>query len=300
MNRIKIWLHAFRLRTLPLALSSTFVGSFLAFPEGKFKWAVFLLVALTTLFLQILSNLANDYGDAVKGTDNKNRTGPIRGMQSGTITKKNMKKMIMIFVGLSLCSGIALILTSLSEVSLSVSVLFFIVGIGAIAAAIKYTIGKKPFGYSGFGDVFVFLFFGLTGVLGTYFLHTLQFSLWVLLPASTIGLLSVGVLNLNNMRDIKNDKACGKKTLVVRMGLPAAKIYHAILIIGAIVLALIYSLNESSSYFRFLYLLTLPLFFRNLYVVFIKSSTNRLNDQLKWLSLSTFAFTICFSIGLIM
>ena len=186
MNSTRIWIKAFRLRTLPLALSATILGSFLGYAENRFKWGVFIFGSLTTLFLQVLSNLANDYGDAKKGTDNENRLEPLRVTQSGLVSLKQIRAMIGFFVFLSLASGSLLIWFGLRGGDLMVYSIFFILGFSAIFAAIKYTIGKRPYGYVGFGDIMVFIYFGILGVAGTYFLHTQSFHLSILLPASSV------------------------------------------------------------------------------------------------------------------
>jgi len=237
MNTAQIWLKAFRLRTLPLAVAATTLGSFVAFAENRFKWGVFIFSTLTTLFLQILSNLANDYGDARKGADNEMRVGPLRVTQSGLVTQKQIRWMIGIFVLLSLVSGSLLIWSGLRGGNALLYTLFFLLGFSAIYAAIKYTIGKRPYGYVGFGDIMVFIYFGILGVAGTYYLHTQSFQFDILLPASSVGLFSAGVLNLNNLRDHDNDALNGKNTLVVRMGVSWAKIYHVILLFTALVIS---------------------------------------------------------------
>jgi 1,4-dihydroxy-2-naphthoate polyprenyltransferase len=299
MNRINIWIEAFRLRTLPLALSSAILGSFLAFARGGFRWYILVLATLTTLFLQILSNLANDYGDAMHGTDNEKRIGPLRITQSGLVTKKQMQLMILLFIILALLSGSLLIFTGLHHIGWKSILIFFILGLSAIYAAIKYTIGKNPYGYIGLGDIFVFIYFGIVGVAGTYYLHVNSFDPWVLLPASAIGLLSSGVLNLNNMRDIENDTRSGKHTLVVYIGSKAAKIYHMILITLSIVFSLIYTIVKFSSIYQLLFMLTCPLFALNIIMVMKNTDPRELNLELKKLALSTFAFSITFGIGLI-
>ena len=188
MHKFLVWLEAFRLRTLPLSISSVVIGSILAYAVGKFVWPIFILTLTTTIFLQVLSNLANDFGDSVHGTDNSNRVGPERTVQSGKISKIEMKGLIITFIVLSFLSGSMLIFLGLGNVDFGLILLFFILGIASIAAALKYTVGKNPYGYSGFGDLFVFVFFGLVGVCGTYFLFTNQFNFSLLFPASSIGL----------------------------------------------------------------------------------------------------------------
>ena len=286
------------MRTLPLALSSAILGSFLAYADGKFVMSVFILTLVTTLFLQILSNLANDFGDSMHGTDNMNRLGPERTVQSGKISKKEMKILIVVFVILSFLSGSLLIYFGLQDSKSWLIVLYFLLGIASIVAAIKYTIGKNPYGYRGFGDLFVFLFFGLVGVGGTYFLHTQQFHLILLLPAASVGLLSAGVLNLNNMRDIENDAASGKKTLVVWMGSRNAKLYHSLLIVVSLLLSVIFILQTWKSVYQLMFLLSVfPLGF-HLAQVYINHVPQKLNNQLKILALTTFFFALAFSLGI--
>lgn len=227
-----IWLDAARPKTLPLALVSILTGSSLAFSAGHFSLPVALLAFLTATLLQILSNLANDYGDAVKGTDNDERLGPVRAMQSGAVTPKVMKQAIALNIVLTIISGLSLVFYALSSLE---SILAFIgLGVLAIIAAIAYTMGSKPYGYVGLGDISVFIFFGLLGVSGSYFLHTGNLEFGLFLPSLGCGLLAVAVLNINNMRDIENDEACGKRTVAVRLGQQKAKQYHSLLLGGAL------------------------------------------------------------------
>jgi 1,4-dihydroxy-2-naphthoate octaprenyltransferase len=299
MTRIAIWIKAFRLRTLPLALSSAILGSFMAFAQGGFRWHILALALMTTLFLQILSNLANDYGDAMHGTDNEKRLGPLRITQSGLVTRGQILRMILFFVFLALTSGSFLIFLGLQNINWKVTLVFFVLGLSAIYAAIKYTIGKNPYGYIGLGDVFVFIYFGIVGVAGTYYLHVNSFDPWILLPASAIGLLSSGVLNLNNMRDIENDTRSGKRTLVVHIGSKAAKIYHLVLITLSIGFSLLYTIVQYNSVYQFLFILTCPLFALNVIVVMKNTDPRELNKELRKLALNTFVFSVTFGIGLI-
>ena len=300
MTGITIWLKAFRLRTLPLALSATMLGSFLGFAENRFKLGVFVFGTLTTLFLQILSNLANDYGDARKGTDNKNRLGPLRVTQTGLVTQRQIRVMILVFVILSLVSGSMLIRTGLGDRNLLLYAVFFLLGFSAIFAAIKYTIGKRPYGYVGFGDIMVFVYFGILGVAGTYFLHTQSFHLSILLPASSIGLLSVGVLNLNNLRDHENDALNGKNTLVVRMGVPWAKIYHVVLLFSAFLLGLAYTVIHFESFIQLMFFFSLPLLASDVKKVITNTVPIELNAELKKLAVATLLFSLSFGLGLIL
>ena len=299
MGKIESWISAARPKTLPLALSSPLMGSFLAWHDGHFLWSVFILSTFTTLLLQVLSNFANDYGDFASGADNSNRIGPKRMLQSGEISPSQMKVGLIINITLALISGILLIYFGTKGRDVLIPLIFLGFGIAAIVAAIKYTIGKKPYGYMGFGDLFVFIFFGIVGVVGTSFLHTGSINLWHILPASTVGLLSSGVLNLNNLRDYESDKLANKKTMVVWLGLTKAKIYHLALITISMVLIILFVAFNYQSIFQFLFIITLPLFIRNVVAVFSHSDPAQLYPELKRLALATFIFTLIFGIGLI-
>ena len=291
---IKAWLHAARPRTLPLAFSSSLMGSFVAWHDVHFKWAVFGMALLTTLFLQVLSNLANDYGDSVNGADNPDRVGPKRSVQSGEISLKQMKVAVIITSVLALISGIILIGSGIGFTLSQGWLVFLLLGIMALSAAIMYTAGSKPYGYIGLGDLFVFLFFGLAGVLGTYFLHTSSLRYDLLLPATASGLLSTAVLNLNNMRDIKGDALSGKRTLVVIIGSSWAKIYHAVLVCGALIALTIWTIIHYNTPLQFLFLLMVPVFAQHLAVVFRNKIPAELDPQLKKLALATFATVVIF------
>jgi len=299
MTKISSWITAFRLRTLPLALSSILMGSFLAIAENNYNLRVIVLALITTLFLQILSNLANDYGDGIKGTDNNNRVGPLRAIQSGEISPKQMKFGIGIFVILSLFSGIWLIIESLGT-DWYLGLMFLVFGILAIAAAIKYTVGNNAYGYSGFGDLFVFIFFGLLAVIGTYFLVTHNIYWELVLPASSMGLLSTGVLNLNNMRDMENDASSGKRTLALQLGFRYAKLYHYIIITIAMVFAIIFTLLNYYSLWQFLFVISFPFVIKDLIEISNITNKSLLDPYLKRLALSTLIFTLLFGIGIVL
>jgi 1,4-dihydroxy-2-naphthoate octaprenyltransferase len=215
MNR---WIEAARPRTLPLAIASILLGNFLAYAAGKFSFLTGFLAILTTLLLQILSNFANDLGDSTHGVDNDNRKVALRAVQTGKISQAEMKQAVVITSLLSLMAGISLIFVGLSHASWESIISFLGIGILAILAAIAYTVGKKPYGYMGLGDLSVFLFFGWVGTFGTYYLQTEILNFYILIPASGCGLLSVAVLNLNNLRDIENDRKTGKNSIPVRIG----------------------------------------------------------------------------------
>ncbi len=296
---VKVWIQALRLRTLPLATASIVMGSLLAWKDGPFSWIVFLLAMLTAIALQILSNLANDYGDAQHGVDHAQRLGPQRVTQSGLVTQRSMRRMIAFFVILSALLGSALMWVAMSKSRLLTLLLFGLLGLLAIAAAILYTVGKRPYGYIGLGDLSVFFFFGVVGVVGSYYLQTQALSAWIFLPASAIGLLSAGVLNLNNMRDSESDAACGKHTLAVRLGLKRARIYHAGLILLAIGCGLIDAARHpESSAIRYLFLGLVPVFTLHLWSVFQIADLRRFNPELKRLALATFLFAILYGTGM--
>ena len=297
---MKKWIHAFRLRTLPLALANTIIGSSLAASDDGFRWSVFGLAALTTILLQIMSNMANDYGDFVNGKDTAERIGPKRMVQSGEITPKTMLRGIIVIGVLCAVSGLVLILIGTAGMDITNLLIFGVLGLAAIAAAIKYTVGKNPYGYRGLGDIFVFIFFGLVGVIGTYFLHTQSFRWDILLPASAIGFLSTGVLNMNNMRDYEADKNAGKTTIVVEMGVKKAAYYHLFLVGGAALLAVIYTVLNYHSAWQWLFVLSFPILFLNLKKVFTYKDALELYPELPRLSMASLVFAVTFGIGLIL
>lgn len=294
MVKFKAWISAARLRTLPLSVSGILVGTALAVREGAFDWKVFLYAILTTLGLQILSNFANDYGDGVKGTDNDSRIGPVRALQSGIISPKEMKWGMVVVAVWTLIFAVLLIYSAFGNERFWHSLFFFILGICAIAAAIKYTVGKSAYGYRGLGDVFVFVFFGLVSVVGVYFLYVKNLSMLIFLPAIGIGLLSTAVLNLNNMRDRIGDKASGKITLVVKIGDQASKNYHYLLIGGAFVVMLLFELLSFDSFLDFICLLAFVPLFVHLKTVSKNKLPKALDPELKKVALSTFLLALLF------
>ena len=252
---LKHYIQAARLRTLPLSISGIVLGCFLAASQEAFNWNICVLAIITTIGLQVLSNFANDYGDGVKGTDSDDRVGPERALQSGVISPKQMLNAIKITGTFTLLIAMFLIYISFGIENFGYSLLFFFLGIGSIVAAIKYTMGKNAYGYSGFGDIFVFLFFGLLSVCGSYFLFTKQLDFTIFLPAASIGMLSVGVLNLNNMRDRVSDSKSGKNTLVVQIGIEYAKYYHYYLLVASFLFTLLFVGLQFKSANQFLFLL---------------------------------------------
>lgn len=294
MTKLKAWISAARLRTLPLSIAGIITAGAAAKESDLFSLSVFVLALATTLGFQILSNFANDYGDGVKGTDNHERVGPMRAMQSGVLSAKDLK------IGMAVTSFITLIIAGLliyvafERNNFLHSSIFFILGIAAIIAAITYTVGKTAYGYRAMGDVFVFVFFGLLGVMGCYFLFTKNLNGFILLPAILIGLLSTAVLNLNNMRDRLADANVHKNTLAVLLGESKVKTYHYFLIIGAFVCALVYFILKEATWFRYLPLLAFLPLFMHLKKVKENTSPPLLDPELKKVALSTFLFSLLF------
>lgn len=274
------------------------MGAFLASDAGAFQWDIFLLAVLTTIFLQILSNLANDYGDSIHGADHVGRKGPSRTVQSGLITAQQMRRVIMLFTFLSLASGLILLIVSFG--SEWQAILFFLVlGLLSIAAAVTYTVGRRPYGYLGLGDVSVLVFFGFTGVMGSYYLFTKTISWQEIFPAISMGLLSVAVLNVNNIRDIDSDRIAGKYSIPVRLGKRKAVIYHWTLLTLSVFFALLYTALHYQSPWQLLFLLAIPLFTMNAAAVSRKPS-ELLDPWLRQMAMSALLFVLLFGVGLIM
>ncbi|MCK8519960.1 1,4-dihydroxy-2-naphthoate octaprenyltransferase [Aquimarina sp. D1M17] len=312
MSKVKAWISAARLRTLPLSVSGIIVGSALGFKQlliensdnqivaDFYQTSIFWLAIATTLGLQILSNFANDYGDGVKGTDNADRVGPQRALQSGTISKNQMFIGIVITSLITLIFAIALIYVSFGRENFLYSAFFFVLGVIAIVAAIKYTVGQSAYGYKGLGDVFVFVFFGLVSVVGCYFLFTKHLNGLIFLPGITIGLLSTAVLNLNNMRDHKNDENVGKNTLVVKLGIDKAKRYHLTIIIVAMLAMIIFLTVTYEKPIQALFLIAFIPLLIHFKTVYKNREAELLDPELKKVALTTFLLSILFSIGQIL
>lgn len=296
-GNMAIWIDAMRPRTLPLAIASIVMGSALAASRPPFSWAITLLAIATAVLLQILSNLANDYGDWQHGADSTQREGPQRAVQSGAISSRKMLLAVGISVSLSILCGLALLWVAFGPQARQFFFVFVLIGAAAILAAIGYTAGLRPYGYAGLGDLAVLIFFGWVAVMGTYFLQTKRLDWDILLPATSCGLLAVAVLNINNIRDRRSDQLAGKNTIPVRLGLQPARVYHWLLLITAVVVAVAYVLLNFSSPWQFLFVLTVPLLIRNGVLVWRTSSPQQLNPLLKQLSITTLLFVLSFSLG---
>jgi len=290
------WLHAVRLRTLPLALASIFAGSFLAAYKSVFRWEILLFASLTTIFLQILSNLSNDYGDTIHGADNQDRQGPMRAVQSGLISLPEMKKAMYLFGVLALVSGLILLYLAVQDWILFGIFLGF--GLTAIWASISYTSGSNPYGYAGLGDISVFIFFGLLGVYGTYFLHSLAWDDSVIWIGIALGLFSAAVLNINNIRDIESDTTAGKRSIPVRIGKKAAIIYNWFLILGGNYCLLIFAFI-TQEWTSLVALAVFPLMIRIGINVQRGKNSQEIDPNLKKMALSTLVWVILYGIGLV-
>ncbi|AKH63144.1 MULTISPECIES: 1,4-dihydroxy-2-naphthoate polyprenyltransferase [Photorhabdus] len=298
VSQTQAWLESLRPKTLPLALAAIITGSALAVWTGHFKLPVALLALLTAAMLQILSNLANDYGDVVKGSDTEKRIGPLRGMQKGVITASQMKKALKITVLLACLSGIALIAVACEEPRDILG--FLVLGLLAIVAAITYTVGAKPYGYIGLGDISVLIFFGWLSVAGAYYLQAGFFDSIVMLPATACGLLSAAVLNINNLRDIEDDKRNGKNTLAVRLGPQKARYYHACLIIGATLCLVLFTIQNLPGWSGWLFLLALPLLLKHMWYVLNEPTPEGMRPMLEHMVKAALLTNILFSAGLVL
>lgn len=305
---MKHWVEAARLRTLPLSVSGIIVGSMyaLAYPTANvltptevFNWQLFGFAILTTLGLQVLSNFANDYGDGIKGTDNEDRVGPKRAIQSGVISPEAMKRAIIITSVLTFISAVLLIYFAFGENNIGYSIFFLILGILAIASAIRYTVGNTAYGYRGYGDLFVFVFFGLVSTLGVNFLYSKELDYKLFLPAIAIGFLSVGVLNLNNMRDEESDRKSGKNTIVVKIGGAKAKKYHYFLVISAMILVLVFAILNNFQFDQYIFIVAYFPLTSHLITVYKNKDSRMLDPELKKLAISTFLLSVLLSLCLI-
>jgi len=295
-NAVKVWISAARPRTLPLSIAGILTGSAIAVVEHTFNWIIFALAIATTLSFQILSNYANDYGDGVKGTDNEDRLGPQRAIQSGALTDKALKKAVIVNAVIALIMAFLLISYAFNFENLEALGIYFALAVLSIVAAIKYTVGKHAYGYSGLGDLFVFLFFGWVSVIGVFYLYSQSFIFMYFLPATAIGMLSVAVLNLNNMRDRKSDLKAKKMTLAIQLGDQGSKIYHISLILCSLALMLIfYGFYQLESYLYLAFIVYVPLMIHMIKVIKNKQP-KALDPELKKVALSCFGFSLIFFI----
>lgn len=260
LSPTQAWLESLRPKTLPLAFSAIVVGTALAWWQGHFDPLVAIMALVTAGLLQILSNLANDYGDAVKGSDKPDRIGPLRGMQKGAISLEQMKRALVITIVLTCVSGLALV--AMAYQTMADFIGFLVLGCLSIIAAITYTMGNRPYGYIGLGDLSVLIFFGWLSVMGSWYLQAHSLIPAIILPATACGLLATAVLNINNLRDITSDRENGKNTLVVRLGPVNARRYHSVLLFGALICLALFNLISLHSPWGWLFILAAPMLFR--------------------------------------
>ncbi|MBK4716416.1 MULTISPECIES: 1,4-dihydroxy-2-naphthoate polyprenyltransferase [Tenebrionibacter/Tenebrionicola group] len=294
----RAWLESLRPRTLPLAFASIVVGNALAWWQGFFDPAVALLALLTAGLLQILSNLANDYGDAVKGSDKPDRIGPLRGMQKGVITQQQMKVALAIVVALICLSGLALV--KLASHNKADFLGFLLLGLLSIIAAITYTVGTRPYGYMGLGDISVLIFFGWLSVVGSWYLQTHALTISVFLPATACGLLAAAVLNINNLRDIDSDRRNGKNTLAVRLGPLRARRYHAFLLFGSLGCLALFNLFWLRNLWGWLFILAAPLLVKQAQYVLKEKDPVAMRPMLERTVKGALVINVLFSIGIIL
>ncbi len=296
---MKHWIEAARVRTLPLSVSGIILGSFYALSHATFNWWIVTFALTTTLGLQILSNFANDYGDGVKGTDNQDRIGPQRAIQSGVISPAEMKRAMILTSVLTFISAVTLIYFSFKDRYLWFSLVFLILGGLAIASAIRYTVGSSAYGYRGLGDVFVFIFFGWVSTIGIHFMFVKELDAQLFLPATAIGFLSVAVLNLNNLRDQISDAAAGKRTLIVKLGAGFGRKYHYFLILSSLILVLVFAYLQEFQIDQYLFLLAYIPLLLHLKRFSAISKPADYDPELKKVALSTFALSVLLSLSLI-
>ncbi len=298
VSTTQAWLESLRPRTLPLAFASIVCGSALAFWQGVFNPTIALLALLTAGLLQILSNLANDYGDAVKGSDKEDRIGPLRGMQKGVITQAQMKKALIITVVLICVSGLALVAVACRTLADFLG--FLVLGLLAIIAAITYTVGTRPYGYMGLGDISVLVFFGWLSVAGTWYLQAHALAPLVFLPATACGLLATAVLNINNLRDIDSDRENGKNTLAVRLGPVLARRYHACLLMGALACLAVFNLVWLQSLWGWLFVLAAPLLIKQMRFVLREKEPVAMRPMLERTVKAALLANVLFAVGVVL
>ncbi len=294
--KIKSYISALRLRTIPLSLAGVSLGAMLAAADYHVEWKTVFFLLLTAACLQILSNICNELGDFQHGTASAQGREASRSLVTGELSESNMKLLIKIMVALTIASGLAMLHCSFGTLFCTESLLLMILGYFAIRAAMKYTIGKNPYGYRGLGDIFVFIFFGLVAVLGAYSICSKVFPPWLIfLPAISIGTFSIAVLNVNNLRDMESDRLT-RTTIAIKLGERGAKIYQTVLIATGWAAMLVYASLRIFDPWHYLFLLTLPLYIWHLTGVW-KNSGRALDRYLPMLVLSTFAFAILGGLG---
>jgi len=294
------WITAARLRTLPLSLAGIILAGFLAAEQHQFDGIIFILSVVTATLFQVLSNFANDYGDGVKGTDNEQRIGPKRAIQSGEISPAQMKRVVIITGFLAFLSALALVTYSFGLGRLPEILIYMILGLAAIVSAIKYTVGKNAYGYFGLGDLFVLIFFGFVAVIGGTYLYTKHLDWTWIYPALSIGFLSMAVLNLNNMRDLNSDIQAQKNTIPVKLGIENAKRYHIILIIFPFFFTQAYIFHHYHNLWPWLFMIPYLLLFKHVMYIINVQNPKDFDPELKKVAVLTLLYSLFFGIGLIL
>lgn len=295
MKKIRYYVAAMRLRTLPLSLAGVSLGLMLAAADYRVSWPVALFTVITTVCLQILSNVSNELGDFLNGTDTPDRQGPVYSLSEGCLQKGDFKAMIAVYVIICIASGLAMIWFSFGTFFAIEPLLLMVLGAAAIIAAMRYTLGRNPYGYRGMGDLYVFIFFGLVAVLGSYFIATHTMFWRMLLPAASIGAFSVAVLNVNNIRDMSTD--AGKRvTVPLKIGGRWARVYQTLLVAAGWISMLAYSFLRMQDSWHYLFVLTLPLYAIHLSGVW-KRTGKALDPMLPLLVMSTFIFALLGGLG---
>ena len=298
--KVQVWIAAARLRTLPLSVSGILLGNGMAYIEGNFSVLIASVALLTTIAFQVLSNIANDYGDGIKGTDNAQRIGPVRMLQQGKLTATELKNGLRWGVCICLVLTTLLLFLALDIHNWKVWFSFFLLGVAAIIAAITYTVGKRAYGYYALGDLFVFIFFGIVSVMGSHYLQTQRLDFALLLPATSIGCFSSAVLNLNNMRDRENDRLSNKITLPILLGIKHAKTYHVLLIVIAFLSSVMFAQLKGFSTVGYGFIVLIIPFGSHLKTIFKITDPHHFDPELKTVALGTFTFSLVFVLSAIM
>ncbi|MBQ0016296.1 MAG: 1,4-dihydroxy-2-naphthoate octaprenyltransferase [Bacteroidales bacterium] len=298
-QKIKALIRSARLRTLPLSLAGVCCGMLLArnsyHCHDLHAALLTLLLCLTTIGLQLLSNLSNELGDYRNGTDRADREGPSYGMASGGLTEQDLQRAVRYMAVLTAITGLGMIVMACNTLFSWKALVLVLLGGCAIWASLHYTLGDNPYGYRGWGDLFVFIFFGLVAVGGAYYVVSGTLPIRVLLPGAAIGFFSIGVLNVNNIRDMASDRAT-RTTIPIRIGLHRARLYHAALIACGWVALVAYScLYASAGLLPWLYLITTPCYINHTIGVF-RRQNRALDPMLPLLVMSTFATALLFAL----
>jgi len=292
LNGLQIWLIAARPRTLPAAVAPVLVGTALAWTVGSLDWIAFIAAALGALFIQVGTNLSNDYSDARRGADTEERLGPVRVTAGGLVPPKQVLVATYASFGMAVLCGVYLIIIA--------GPVLLLIGAASILAGVLYTGGPRPYGYEGFGEVFVFTFFGIVAVTGSYYVQrqALEWEAFVL--AVPVGLLASAILVVNNVRDLDTDRRAGKKTLAVRLGRANTRRLFAAMLALAYPTALIPSLVGSLNAWPLLVVLTIPIAVALVKTVASHTDGPTLNSALAKSGLLELAFCLLLTIGLLL